>query len=165
MRRPARVETSPNIHFYTLTYTYSYFYIYSLPGDYYPCRCEEKGRNTSSSYSRDSIYKEILSKEYNQRHSINGRMITTLSGFLESGLTKEDMQESYDVDKNSLKAEILKKRNSIVKSPRLEGPCKWCMDSFTPCRCQEDIPVEVEESRDEEYEGEEGLSESNDSKQ
>jgi hypothetical protein len=108
---------------------------------------------------RDSINKEILSKEYNQRHSINGRMITTLSGFLQSELTKEDMQESCDVEKD-IKARSL--RTSIVKSPRLKGPCKWCMDSFTPCRCEEDMP-KITESRDEE-EYEEGFSEVNNSK-
>jgi hypothetical protein len=141
-------------------------HVYISLGDYYPCRCEEKGRNTSSSYSRDSISKEILTKEYKQRHSINGRMVTTLSGFLSSGLTKEDMQESYDADhkngspsRNSIKTGSL--RNSIVKSPRAGGPCKWCLDCFTPCRCEEDMP-NIAESRDEEYE--DGLSEVNTSK-
>ena len=86
-------------------------------GDYYPCRCAEKGRNTAS-----------LAQESSPPMGIG-----TESG---KGVGPNGVRDAFQARSQS--AQLVRLSSLRVSDDVV--PCKWCLGTFVPCFCEEGIP-------------------------
>ena len=129
-------------------------------GDYYPCRCAEKGRNTASLIDNGALGGGIIddkSMSLLLPMSLNGTGTLSKSLFDRNicspvGLRSLSRANSAGnmgaiIRQQQIKASSTKNIH-IMKKPVLRFPvprqsdalCKWCLGTFCPCFCEEGIP-------------------------
>ena len=119
-------------------------------GDYYPCRCAEKGRNTASLIDNgvpgggisDVKLPESLDGTGTLSKSLLDRNICSPVG-------NRGLSRANSIGNELVKQQSNKPRNiHIMRKPVLRFPvpkqsdalCKWCLGTFSPCFCEEGIP-------------------------
>ena len=129
-------------------------------GDYYPCRCAEKGRNTASLIDNGALGGGIIddkSMSLLLPSSLNGtgslskslfdRNICSPVGIRSLSRANSAGTMGALVRQQQIKASSPKNIH-IMKKPVLRFPvprqsdalCKWCLGTFSPCFCEEGIP-------------------------